>query len=127
MNRTALGVAITQTSQPRCCAGTTSRATCCAGGAAQTITYRTWLTGSPRPAPQAGQEPAAPLLPGGWDLTRLSDSVELLVTELMGNAVKASPSAEWIQPVRLWLLSDHYLTIVSLTIGWADAVPISHL
>jgi anti-sigma regulatory factor (Ser/Thr protein kinase) len=37
-----------------------------------------------------------------WHLTGLSDSAELLVTELVTNAVKISRE----QPVRLWLLTD---------------------
>jgi anti-sigma regulatory factor (Ser/Thr protein kinase) len=37
-----------------------------------------------------------------WRLTGLSDSAELLVTELVTNAVKISRE----QPVRLWLLAD---------------------
>jgi len=41
-----------------------------------------------------------------WGLTNFSETVELLLTELMTNAVKASQSLEWPFPVRLWLLSD---------------------
>jgi anti-sigma regulatory factor (Ser/Thr protein kinase) len=41
-----------------------------------------------------------------WGLTSLSESVELLVSELMTNATKASRSVERIEPVRLWLLAD---------------------
>jgi anti-sigma regulatory factor (Ser/Thr protein kinase) len=41
-----------------------------------------------------------------WGLTELGESVELLVSELVTNAVNASQSAEWIFPVRLWILSD---------------------
>jgi anti-sigma regulatory factor (Ser/Thr protein kinase) len=40
-----------------------------------------------------------------WELTRLSDSVELLVSELITNAVDASRSLAQITPVRLWLLA----------------------
>lgn len=44
-----------------------------------------------------------------WGLTRLSDNVELVVSELMTNALRASESMEppWIFPIKLWLLSDH--------------------
>jgi anti-sigma regulatory factor (Ser/Thr protein kinase) len=41
-----------------------------------------------------------------WGLTALSEVVELLVSELVTNAVHASQSMEWIFPVRLRLLSD---------------------
>jgi anti-sigma regulatory factor (Ser/Thr protein kinase) len=41
-----------------------------------------------------------------WGLTDLTDSVELLVTELLSNAVTASQSVEGYPPVQLWLLSD---------------------
>jgi anti-sigma regulatory factor (Ser/Thr protein kinase) len=41
-----------------------------------------------------------------WGLTSLSETVELLVSELMTNATKASRSLERIEPVRLWLLAD---------------------
>jgi anti-sigma regulatory factor (Ser/Thr protein kinase) len=41
-----------------------------------------------------------------WRLTRLSDSVELLVSELITNAVDASRSMTQMVPVRLWLLAS---------------------
>ena len=41
-----------------------------------------------------------------WGLTKLSERVELLVSELTTNAVKASQSPDWIFPIRLWLRSD---------------------
>jgi anti-sigma regulatory factor (Ser/Thr protein kinase) len=41
-----------------------------------------------------------------WGLASLSESVELLVSELMTNATNASRSVERIAPVRLWLLAD---------------------
>jgi hypothetical protein len=41
-----------------------------------------------------------------WGLTRLSESVELLVSELVTNAMNASRAMERITPVRLWLLTD---------------------
>jgi anti-sigma regulatory factor (Ser/Thr protein kinase) len=41
-----------------------------------------------------------------WGLTGLSESVELLVSELVTNAVQESRSMERITPVRLWLLAD---------------------
>ena len=41
-----------------------------------------------------------------WGLTKLSERVELLVSELAANAVKASQSPDWIFPMRLWLRSD---------------------
>ncbi len=39
-------------------------------------------------------------------LSRLGESVELLVSELVTNAVAVSRSADRILPVRLWLLAD---------------------
>lgn len=41
-----------------------------------------------------------------WGLTRFVDAVELLVSELVTNAVKASSSPDWIFPVRMWLRAD---------------------
>src|ERR1019366_2892611 len=41
-----------------------------------------------------------------WGLTALTDSVEILVSELVTNAVHAARSLELPSPVRLWLLSD---------------------
>jgi anti-sigma regulatory factor (Ser/Thr protein kinase) len=41
-----------------------------------------------------------------WRLTGLAQSTELLVSELVTNAITASRSAGSDRPVRLWLLSD---------------------
>jgi anti-sigma regulatory factor (Ser/Thr protein kinase) len=41
-----------------------------------------------------------------WRLTRLTDSAELAVSELMTNAIAASRSGQRVPPVRLWLQSD---------------------
>lgn len=41
-----------------------------------------------------------------WGLSELSDSVELLVSELVTNAVRVSQSMEQASCVRLWLRSD---------------------
>ncbi len=41
-----------------------------------------------------------------WGITGLSERMELLVSELMTNAVKASQVMDDRPPVRLWLLSD---------------------
>jgi anti-sigma regulatory factor (Ser/Thr protein kinase) len=41
-----------------------------------------------------------------WGIGNLGDSTELLVTELMTNAVRASREMTRVSPVRLWLLSD---------------------
>lgn len=54
-----------------------------------------------------------------WHLTGLSQSVELLVSELVTNAITASRSAGSDFPVRLWLLSD---TAQVLIVVW-DASP----
>jgi serine/threonine-protein kinase RsbW len=49
-----------------------------------------------------------------WGLTPLERSAELVVSELVTNAVIASQSGERTMPVRLWLLSDmaHVLILV---------------
>jgi len=47
-----------------------------------------------------------------WGLTRLGDSVELVVAELVTNAVSASQCLEWPSPVRLWLLSERANVLV---------------
>jgi anti-sigma regulatory factor (Ser/Thr protein kinase) len=41
-----------------------------------------------------------------WGLSAITENAELLVSELVTNATQASPSAERIQPVSLWLSSD---------------------
>jgi anti-sigma regulatory factor (Ser/Thr protein kinase) len=40
-----------------------------------------------------------------WGLTRFIDSTELLVSELVTNAMQETRAMEWITPVRLWLLA----------------------
>jgi anti-sigma regulatory factor (Ser/Thr protein kinase) len=47
-----------------------------------------------------------------WGLARLSDSVELLVSELITNAVDASRSMAQMVPVRLWLLAGRAQVMV---------------
>jgi anti-sigma regulatory factor (Ser/Thr protein kinase) len=47
-----------------------------------------------------------------WGLTALREDVELLVSELVTNAVQASQSMEWIFPVRLKLLSDRAKVLI---------------
>jgi anti-sigma regulatory factor (Ser/Thr protein kinase) len=41
-----------------------------------------------------------------WGLSAIAEDAELLVSELVTNATQASPSADRIQPVGLWLSSD---------------------
>src|SRR5258707_12849124 len=53
-----------------------------------------------------------------WSLTRLSESVELLVSELLTNAVAASRSMAQMPPVRLGLLAA---TRQVLGVLWAPA------
>ena len=48
----------------------------------------------------------------GVGLTKFSERVELLVSELATNAVKASQSPDWIFPIRLWLRSDGARVII---------------
>jgi len=47
-----------------------------------------------------------------WRLTPLSETVELVVDELVTNAVSASRSLDWPSPVRMWLLSDRASVLV---------------
>lgn len=54
-----------------------------------------------------------------WRLTRLADDVELLVSELVTNAITASQAVGDYLPIRLWLLSD---TARVVTMVW-DANP----
>ncbi len=41
-----------------------------------------------------------------WGLTALTETVELLVSELVTNGIAATPPAGTSSPVRIWLLSD---------------------
>src|SRR5260370_4508378 len=41
-----------------------------------------------------------------WGLSAIAENAELLVSQLLTNATQASPPAERIQPVGLWLSSD---------------------
>ncbi len=41
-----------------------------------------------------------------WGISQLGGDVELIVDELMANAVKAAETMAEVLPVRLWLLSD---------------------
>jgi len=54
-----------------------------------------------------------------WGLSALQESTELLVSELVTNAVQASRAATEATPVRLWLLSD---TVRVVILVW-DASP----
>jgi anti-sigma regulatory factor (Ser/Thr protein kinase) len=54
-----------------------------------------------------------------WQLARLGDDVELVVSELVTNAVAASRTMDFPFPVRMWLLSD---TASVLVVVW-DASP----
>jgi anti-sigma regulatory factor (Ser/Thr protein kinase) len=47
-----------------------------------------------------------------WGLTELSESIELVVSELVTNAVHASREKAWRPVVRLWLLSDKSRVLV---------------
>lgn len=47
-----------------------------------------------------------------WSLAEVSDSAELLVSELVTNAVRASTSAADIAVVRLWLLSNQARVLI---------------
>lgn len=54
-----------------------------------------------------------------WGLAPLSESAELIVSELVTNAVQATADREVPLPVRLWLSSDHHRVRIAV---W-DAVP----
>jgi len=56
-----------------------------------------------------------------WGLAGLGDDAELLVSELLTNAVAASRSMEALFPVRLWLLSD--TTQIAILVWDADPQP----
>ncbi len=47
-----------------------------------------------------------------WGATAFSDRVELVVSELVTNALKASRSLDWISPIRLWVLSDRQRVLI---------------
>jgi anti-sigma regulatory factor (Ser/Thr protein kinase) len=47
-----------------------------------------------------------------WGLTRLAATTELLVSELVTNAVAALRTANQVSPVRLWLLADRTRVLV---------------
>jgi Histidine kinase-like ATPase domain len=50
-----------------------------------------------------------------WRLAGLNESAELVVSELVTNAVAASHSLEQISPIRMWLLAD---TVRALILVW---------
>ena len=54
-----------------------------------------------------------------WSLTKLTESVELVVSELVTNAVAASESIARVFPVRLWLVAGRAQV---MTLVW-DANP----
>jgi hypothetical protein len=56
-----------------------------------------------------------------WWLTSLSDTIELLVSELVTNAMQVSRAAMQDDPIRLWLLSDKAQVVILV---W-DASPLS--
>ena len=56
-----------------------------------------------------------------WGLARLGESAELLVSELITNAVKASRAYKQASPVRLWLVSD--LTRILILVWDANPQP----
>jgi anti-sigma regulatory factor (Ser/Thr protein kinase) len=52
-----------------------------------------------------------------WRLTRLSDNAELVVSELVTNAVAASASMTQVSPVRLWLLAGAEQVVIMVWDG----------
>jgi anti-sigma regulatory factor (Ser/Thr protein kinase) len=49
-----------------------------------------------------------------WGLSAFSENAELLLSELVTNAIQASLSAERIPPVRLWLSSDRSRLLIQV-------------
>jgi anti-sigma regulatory factor (Ser/Thr protein kinase) len=49
-----------------------------------------------------------------WGLSAFSENAELLVSELVTNAIQASLAAERILPVRLWLSSDRSRLLIQV-------------
>ncbi len=47
-----------------------------------------------------------------WGLAEQADQVELVISELLTNAIEASQSPERVPPVRLWLFSDRSRIVV---------------
>jgi len=47
-----------------------------------------------------------------WGLTKFTEPVELLVSELATNAIKTSRSLEDVFPIRLWLRSDRTCVLI---------------
>jgi anti-sigma regulatory factor (Ser/Thr protein kinase) len=47
-----------------------------------------------------------------WGLTELTDNAELLVSELVTNALKASRVMKRSHPIRLWMLSDKAQVVI---------------
>jgi anti-sigma regulatory factor (Ser/Thr protein kinase) len=47
-----------------------------------------------------------------WGLTQLTEDVELLVSELVTNAIAAPQSGDRISPVRLWLRADRTQVLI---------------
>jgi anti-sigma regulatory factor (Ser/Thr protein kinase) len=60
----------------------------------------------------SSRQPALALVLWEWGLAALTDSVELVVSELVTNAVQASRATGQTVPVRLWLLSDKAQVLV---------------
>lgn len=67
-------------------------------------------------APQASAVPRARKhvrqLLRDWNLTDSGESAELVVSELLTNAVHATRAAEVFAPVRLWVLSDKQSVLI---------------
>lgn len=55
-----------------------------------------------------------------WGLTRLTQNAELIISELLTNAVNAANAGASVRPVRLWLLSDSSQLVIMV---W-DASPL---
>jgi len=49
-----------------------------------------------------------------WGLSAFSENAELVLSELVTNAIQASLSAERIPPVRLWLSSDRSRLLIQV-------------
>lgn len=49
-----------------------------------------------------------------WGLAGLNERAELIVSELVTNAVAASRALAWVSPVRLWLLADKTRVLIAV-------------
>lgn len=81
--------------------------------------YRDCIELGPLPGAVPCARLHARLVLAEWGLSALGGQAEVVVSELVTNAVEASQSLAWPWPVRLWLLADSRRVLVAV---W-DASP----